>query len=152
MPTKVCGKCTLRSPVSKIGPVAKETQPAIRYVFTAIYSWHILNQDRATLSFERKNLKERVFGSPSVKVHVNKCGSSTYALISLSLGCSAFPPSAFQKTSGSLPSLTDIGCNVGYKWHQKRTSTKTISMTGAFYRTTEKQSCPLWNDRITHIY
>lgn len=121
---KCVGKCTLISPESKIGPVAKETQPAIRYVFTAIYNGHSSEPRQRHIIFENKNLKESLFSLPLIKVHVNKCGSSTYPLISFSFGCSAFPPSASQNISGSLPSLTDIGCNVGYKWYQNRNQDK----------------------------
>ena len=48
---KCLGKSTLISPESKSGPVAKETQPAIRYVFTAIYSWHISEPRQMNIIF-----------------------------------------------------------------------------------------------------
>lgn len=51
--------------------------------------------------------------------HVNRFGSSVYPGNTFSFGYSTLPPSTFQKTSGSLPSLTDIGCHVGCKFHKE---------------------------------
>ena len=102
---RFCVKRTLKSPeMGNSNQVAKEPEPVIR---------HVLIAEIFGTKAERHYLLTRVFFLPSLVFRANKCGSSMYPFISFSLGYSAFPPSAFQKMSGSLPSLTDVGCHVG---------------------------------------
>lgn len=112
-------RCTLKSPERETKPSSKRTITNCQKCLAAIYSQKTSEPRKKQIILAENNKKERITCLPSVKVNLNKCGSSINFFISFSLGYSVFPPSELQKLSGSLPSLTDMGCHAGCEWHHQ---------------------------------